>query len=462
MGGTRVSPQARTEYLRRMGERYQQVKPSQRGALLDEMEAMTGFHRKSLIRRMHRPVRAPRAATKRGRPTRYGRAVVAALVVIWQAAGYPWSKRLHALLPRWLPYARRHVALSEATEARLRQMSARQMDRCLAGEKRVIRRRLYGRTKPGSLLKHHIPLRTDRWDVDEPGFTEIDLVSHSGDCAEGEFAQSLNLTDILTTWVSTRAVLGKSQVRVQGALAQLRADLPFPLKGIDSDNGSEFINAHLKRYCDHTAVQFTRGRPYKKDDNAHIEQKNWTHVRKLIGYDRYDSAAAADAMNALYADAGRLQNLFMPSVKPVEKVRVGSRTRRRYDAPQTPLDRLVASGQGDGVKVRALLRQRDHLDPFALARRVERQLERIYRLANHRTRPAATVRVAETSAGATPVEAARPVEAKTASTRSLENPRRGFSTAPTGHHHRGPVREPKPDRHRTRVTRILARRSRLG
>ena len=463
MGGTRVSPQAKQEYLKRMWERYQQVKPSQRGALLDEMEAMTGFHRKALIRRMRRPERPPARAKRRGRPTRYGRAVVAALGVIWKAAGYPWSTRLKAVLPQWLPYARRHVALSAATEARLRQMSARQMDRCLAREKRVIRRRLYGRTKPGSLLKHHIPLKTDRWDVKEPGFTEIDLVSHSGDCAEGEFVYSLNVTDILTTWVSTRAVLGKSQVRVQGALAQLRADLPFALKGIDSDNGSEFINAHLKRYCDATAVQFTRGRPYKKDDNAHIEQKNWTHVRKLIGYDRYDTAAAVEAMNALYADAGVLQNLFLPSVKLVEKVRVGSRTRRRYDAPQTPLDRLVASGQGDVAKVRALRRQRDHVDPFALAQRVERLLERVYRLANHRTRPATTARPAgAAAAAATPVEAARPVEAKTASTRSLETPRRGVPTAPTGHHPRRRVNEPKRDRHGTRVTRIMARRSPLG
>lgn len=462
MGGTPVSPEAKREYLRRMWERYQQVKPSQRGTLLDEMEAMTGFHRKALIRRMHRPARPPKRAKRRGRPAQYGREVVAALVVIWTAAGYPWSQRLKALVPTWLPYARRHVALSKATEQRLRQMSARQMDRCLAGEKRIVRRRLYGRTKPGSLLKHQIPLRTDRWDVDEPGFTEIDLVSHSGDCAEGEFAQSLNLTDILTAWVSTRAVLGKSQVRVQGALAQIRADLPFPLKGIDSDNGSEFINAHLKRYCDQTAVQFTRGRPYKKDDNAHIEQKNWTHVRKLIGYDRYDTRAAVDAMNALYADAGRLQNLFLPSVKLVEKVRVGSRTRRRYDAPQTPLDRLVASGQGDGPKVRALLHERAHLDPFALASRVERQLERIYRLANRRTRPATPVRVAGARRAAPSVDAARPVEAKAASTRSLETPRRGVSTAPTGHHHHGIAKNRERGRRGKRVTRIMARQSRLG
>jgi len=457
MGGTRVGPRAKSEYLERMRDRYERADAAKRTALLSEMEAMTSFHRKALIRRMNRPSgsRAGRKGKGRGRPKVYTRAVVAALVVIWKAAGYPWSARLQALLPAWLAFARRHVAMTEETEKRLRRMSARQMDRCLAGEKRNIRRRMYGRTKPGSLLKHHIPLKTDRWDVQEPGFTEVDLVSHSGDCAEGEFAHSLNLTDIDTTWVATRAVLGKSQVRVQEALAHLRAALPFALKGIDSDNGSEFINAHLKGYCDATAVQFTRGRPYKKDDNAHIEQKNWTHVRKLIGYDRYDTPAAITAMNELYVDAGLLQNLFLPSVKLVKKTRVGSRVRRTYDAPQTPLDRLTQRGLGDVDKVAALLRQRRHLDPFALATRVERQLERVYRLANQRTRPASPVRV---QVEPRPVEAARPVEAKNASTRSLEKPKNGSSTATTGPHRQSRSGKRKNGKRRTRVTRILARR----
>ena len=399
MGGTRVGPQARDEYLRRMQERYEHVKPSQRGVLLDEMEAMTGFHRKALIRRMRAGGEAgPRRRRRRGRPPRYGRAVVQALVVIWKAAGCPWSVRLKALLAAWLPHARRHVAISGETEARLRTMSPRQMDRCLQPSRQAWRRRLYGRTKPGALLKHHIPLKTDRWDVQEPGFSEIDLVSHSGDCADGEFAHSLNLTDIDTTWVETRAVLGKSQVRVQEALAALRADLPFPLRGIDSDNGSEFINAHLLAYCRVAGIQFTRGRPYKKDDNAHIEQNNWTHVRKLIGYDRYDTATAVEAMNRLYADLRLLQNLFLPSVKLLTKTRIGARLRRRYDAPQTPLDRLLARGTGDAARVAALVRRRAQLDPFALAQRIDRQLAQLSRFANPRTRPARGVRPAPAAA----------------------------------------------------------------
>jgi hypothetical protein len=231
MGETRVGPRAKGEYLERMRQRYERATGKERSALLDEMAEMTGFHRKALIRRMNRPEKdeAVRRSKKRGRPKLYGPRVVAALVTIWKAAGYPWSARLKALLPDWLPHARRHVAMSKQTEERLLAMSPRQMDRCLRTQKRDLRRRMYGRTKPGSLLKHHIPLRTDRWDVDQPGFTEIDLVSHSGDCADGEFAYSVNLTDIDSTWVETRAVLGKSQVRVQEALAHMRAALPFSL-----------------------------------------------------------------------------------------------------------------------------------------------------------------------------------------------------------------------------------------
>jgi len=380
-----VGPEAQREYLARMRERYLIATRREKGRLLDEAVAVTGRHRKGLIRAWRagpRPVRRQRA----GRPTRYGPAVVRALVAIWTAAGYPWSQRLKALLPMWLPWARRRLGLTPATEAGLGRISARQIDRVLAPHKRRIRRRQYGRTKPGTLLKHHIPLRTDRWRVTAPGFTEIDLVAHSGDRADGEFAYTLNVTDIHTAWVESGALLGKSEVRVQETLEYLRAALPFPLQGIDSDNGSEFINAHLYRYCQRRQIQFTRGRPYKKDDNAHIEQKNWTHVRKLMGYVRYDSAAAVAAMNAVYADLRLLQNLFLPSVKLVTKERVGARVRRRYDSPQIPLDRVRGCPEADAAKIGALVALRARLDPFQLAQRIDAGLGRVYALANHRVR----------------------------------------------------------------------------
>jgi hypothetical protein len=414
--GTGVGPQAKAEYLAQMRDRYVRAqRRPERGRLLTEAMAVTGYHRKALIRAWRRPepVDGP-PRRRRGRARRYGPAAVRALRAIWTVAGYPWSVRLKALLPLWLPWARTRLSLSKSVETQVRAISARQIDRVLAADKRQIRKRLYGRTKPGTLLKHHIPIKTDHWDVTEPGFTEVDLVSHSGDRADGDFVQSLDLTDIHTTWVEIGAVMGKSQVRVQEALEQLRQQLPFPLRGIDSDNGSEFINAHLHAYCQARQIQFTRGRPYKKDDNAHVEQKNWTHVRKHMGYLRYDTEAARVAMNAVYADLRLLQNLFLPSVKLQGKTRVGARLRRRYDAPQTPLDRVRACPQADPAKVRALVALRTRLDPFVLAVRIEEKLERVYALAAPRgVRPINPVGGEEAGAKTAPASSPPSLKIKT-------------------------------------------------
>jgi hypothetical protein len=339
-------------------------------------------HRKHAIRLLRGP--RPQAHSRRRRPRgpSYGPAVIRALAQLWEAASYPWSVRLKAMLPLWLPWLRKRMALTPELERQLRAISPRQIDRRLQSRKRVLRRRLYGRTKPGTLLKHHIPIKTDHWDVTQAGFTEIDLVSHSGDCAEGEFAHSFNLTDIHTTWTETYAVLGKGETGIVAGLEQMRQALPFALCGIDSDNGSEFLNHHLVRYCRTGQIQFTRGRPYKKDDNAHIEQKNWTHVRKLMGWDRYDSPAAVGLMNDLYRHELRLMmNLFQPSVKLLRKERVGSRLKRVYDRPQTPLDRVRACRGVDRAKVNELLRLRAATDPFELARTIENKIDRIAALA---------------------------------------------------------------------------------
>jgi len=337
-----VSAQSKREYVQAIYHRYRGARRPEKQRILDEFCQVTGHHRKHAIRLLTGP--APGAARPpRRRAVTYSPTVIEALRAIWEAAGYPWSLRLKALLPLWLPWARRRLRLRPAVERQLLAISPRQMDRRLAPHRRPLLQRLYGRTKPGTLLKHHIPLKPDRWEVTIPGFTEIDLVAHCGSLGEGEFVHSLNLTDIHTTWVETAAVLGKSQVVVQRALAELREALPFRLRGIDSDNGSEFINQHLWDYCQRQEIQFTRGRPYKKDDNAHIEQKNWTHVRKLLGYVHYDTPAAQVAIHHLYrGDLRLLQNLFLPSVKLLRKERVGARVRRRYDAPRTPLDRVLA------------------------------------------------------------------------------------------------------------------------
>jgi hypothetical protein len=369
---------ARREYLRKIYDRYRRSSAERKGAILDEFCKVCEYHRKYAIRVLNGPRPDLVPEPRRPRGPSYGRSVIQALSLVWEAAGYPWSVRLKALLPLWLPWLEQRTTLTRELKRQLLTISPRQIDRRLRLRRRVLRRRLYGRTKPGTLLKHHIPIKTDHWDVTTPGFTEIDLVSHSGDCAEGEFAHSFNLTDIHSTWTETRAVLGKGQTWILEGLEEMRQALPFRLRGIDSDNGSEFLNRHVVAYCRQHQVQFTRGRPYKKDDNAHIEQKNWTHVRKLIGWDRYDSAAAVAMLNDLYRNELRLMmNLFQPSVKLVRKERVGSRLRRIYDAPQTPLDRLMRCEDVDRAKVAELKRLRANTDPFKLAKTIEKKLDQI-------------------------------------------------------------------------------------
>jgi hypothetical protein len=217
--------------------------------------------------------------------------------------------------------------------------------------------------------------------VKTAGFLELDTVSHSGENSIGTFAYSLNLTDIGSTWVETRSVLGKGEEGILEAFREMSAVLPFPVQAIDADNGGEFINHHLWRHCEREKIGFTRSRPYKKDDNAHIEQKNWTHVRKLIGWDRYETPEAVRAMNDLYAQELRLYlNLFQPSVKLIRLERRGSRKTRRYDSPQAPLDRLAALPGADRAKVENLLALRAQLNPFELAAIVRRKLDRIWKL----------------------------------------------------------------------------------
>lgn len=374
------------EYFIAVYQRYRKASLSVKTKILEEFCQVCGYNRKYAIAKLNGPAPQLRPLAKRRRrsPT-YSSQALAILQAVWQAAGYPWSVRLRAVLPLWLPWVKKRYSFTPPIEHQLLSISARQIDRRLKSRKTQLKRRLYGRTKPGTLLKHHIPIKTDSWNVQTPGFTEIDLVSHSGNSEKGEFIYSLNVTDIYSTWVETRAVMGKGQTGVKTAMQDIEQSLPFKLLGIDSDNGSEFINYHLKAFCDERKIQFTRGRPYKKDDNAHIEQKNWTHVRKILGYLRYDSQAALQAINDLYRNELRwMMNLFQPSVKLMKKNRVGSRLKRTYDQPTTPLDRLLVSKLGDRPKLEELKKLRANVDPFKLSQTIEQKLNRIFQLANSR------------------------------------------------------------------------------
>ncbi len=386
-----MARRSKREYLRSIYKRYRQARRAQKSMILEEFCKVCSYNRKYAIWLLNRPL--PEAAVPKrtvSRSPTYSQAMVGILAKVWEASGYLCSQRLKVALVHWLPWIRQRFELSPQLEHQLLAISARQMDRRLRATKRMVKRRLYGTTRPGSLLKQMIPIKTDHWDVSLPGYLEIDLVSHSGASALGESLHSLDCVDIATCWVERKAVMGKGGLGVLNALKEIERKLPFRLRGIDSDNGSEFINNHLLSFCQQRpagcAIQFTRSRPYKKDDNAHIEQKNWTHVRKLLGWDRYDSAQALQATNRLYEELRIFQNLFQPSMKLQCKIRKGSRLIRHYDTARTPFERVVECQQADPQKVAVLEHTLKRTDPFELSGRIDQQLERLYKLASRADR----------------------------------------------------------------------------
>lgn len=343
--------------------------------ILDQFCELTGYHRKYAINLFRNFGKIREVIRKR--KNKYSKNALIVIENIWDASGYPWSQRLKSLIPLWLPWAKkRMVWITPEIEAEVLSISARQIDRRLREKKKKLSRRMYGRTKPGTLLKHHIPIKTDSWDVEVPGYTEVDLVSHSGENASGEFIHTLNMTDIFTGWVESCPLIGKSERETLKGIKIIRKDIPFEILGIDTDNGSEFINHHLYKYCQKTKVQFTRGRPYKKDDNAHIEQKNWTHVRKIMGYSRFDTDDHYVLMMHLYREKLRLMmNLFQPCIKLKAKTRIGSKLKKQYDQPKPPLDRLkdfyMTKNLTLPTKLEELFCLRENTDPFKLAEEIE-------------------------------------------------------------------------------------------
>jgi len=388
----------RMKYTEAMLERYLRASKKEKGRLLDEMCRVCGYHRKHAIAKLRRAARAPApfpptprrgASGCRRRERVYDAEVMRVAQAVWEAAGNPWSVRLKEILRLWMPWVKKRFRLSRETRGKLLSVSAGTLDRGLRGVKRRRKRRLYGRTKPGTLLlRREIPVGKMERAEEEPGWAETDTVSHSGASARGEFLYSLNLTDVFSQWTETFAVKGKGAEGVARALEAMRRELPFSLRGLHSDTGSEFVNSHLLRWCRSEKILFLRSRPYKKDDNARVEQKNWTHVRRLMGWERYDTGAALLAMNDLYRNELRLwMNLFQPSVKLRERLRKGSRLTRRYEAPRTPLDRLAAFyGKKAPKRIRELLALRKRLDPFALSEAVERKLGKVWKQARIPTR----------------------------------------------------------------------------
>lgn len=387
-----MSQKVREEMLPRLRQRYVERGREGRSRMIDELCEQFGYSRKHAIKLLNaRAGWGGNPSIVKGRPARYGPGEVQVLLRIWQAAEQPCGKRLVELLPLWLPhYVREHGRLKQQALQKVQRISAAQVDRLLRPHKTRLKHRGRCGTKPGGLLKHHIPIRTDNWDVSRPGYLEADTVAHCGESLEGDFIWSVTYTDIYSGWTSLRAVWNKAAAGIVEATRQVEGSLPFELLGFDCDNGSEFLNWHLVRHFQERPRQvgFTRSRPYHKDDNGHVEQKNWTHVRQLLGYSRLGQPELCAEINRLYRELWEpLHNYFCPSAKLLRKERHGAKVQRRHDVPKTPCDRLLACGQVDKATKDKLQKERDRLNPFELARKVEASLRRILQHSLRSSRP---------------------------------------------------------------------------
>jgi len=371
------------EYAEAVRERYLRASKKAKTEILNEFVATTRLHRKSAIRLLNRRNR-PSGKKRGGRPRLYGLEAMAALKVVWEATDRLCSKRFHPFLPELAGILKRkgELSLSEETEAQLCRMSPSTIDRILRRWRgRGLHRRL-STTKPGTLLKNAIPVRTfSEWNEKQPGFLEADLVAHCGDSAEGFYLTTLSTVDVATGWCEPMAVWGKGQERVGSAIHHVRERLPMPLLGLDSDNGGEFINRGLYDYCRRWGITFTRSRSYKKNDSCHVEQKNWVVVRRVIGYQRFSSKAAFKALDDIYTLLRLYVNFFQPVLKMVRKTRHGARVHKVYDKAQTPYQRLVDSGVLTEDKKHELASIYAALNPVTLLKQIREEVEHLWTLA---------------------------------------------------------------------------------
>jgi hypothetical protein len=384
-----MSQPTRTEVLEKLRRRYQSAGLEHKGRLLDQAQELLGYHRKSAIRALRAAEAVRRPGIISGRPRDYEPAkLLPFLRPIWQATDYACGRRLVAMLPEWIPaYEEHERKLPGAVREKLLSASGRTLDRLLEPLRVSQGRRCL--TRPGTLLRQQIPIRGSVWDEGNPGWLEVDTVALCGGSVAGEFVWMVDGVDYATAWVEVRAMWGRGQAGTLAALQDMEANLPFALLGLDSDNGGEFLNHHVMSWLQKRArpVFMTRSRPYKKDDNAHVEQKNWTHIRQWFGYERHDNPEVVALINELVKGPyGQLLNYFHASLKLESKERKEGRVRRIYGQAQTPLSRVLASVQvSAGTKVR-LRAEKRLLNPFALKQEVARGLKKIAAMRQERRR----------------------------------------------------------------------------
>lgn len=374
------------EYAQALRSRYFKASKEGKGKMLDEFTKVTSLHRKAAIRLLHQPVQ-PRTGKRRGRPGKYGTGDAEALRVVWAASDRLCSRRLHPFLPEMIRVLRQHgeQRIDAATEAQLCRMSPSTIDRLLSPSRRLGGRRGLTTTRSGSLLKKSIPIRTfTDWLENKPGFLEIDLVAHCGESTEGFYLNTLSAVDVASGWTECLPVWGKGQERVGSAVHKIRKRLPFPLLGLDSDNGSEFINQHLFTYCREEKITFTRSRAYKKNDSCHVEQKNGNIVRRLVGYDRYTTKAAYQCLERVYSLVRLYTNFFQPTMKLMSKTRHGAKVNKIYDTARTPYQRLLAVSALKLAKQQELAATYHLLNPVLLLKQINSNLAQLWQMADRR------------------------------------------------------------------------------
>jgi len=378
-----VSQSEKRAYYYAIKDRYLKATKKEKSIILDEFCKNCRYNKKYAIRLLNKfePFFKEKKLSGR-KPIYFSEDLIIVLKNIWIATDYICSKRLKSAIPLWLPYYEStYGSLSQKIIQKLHEISSATIDRILKPIRKIGNKGLCG-TKPGTIIKRQIPIKTDNWDVNKPGFMEADTVAHGGNSTQGDFIWSLTMTDIHTGWTENRAVWNKGALGVIEQIKNIEKSIPFDLLGFDCDNGSEFLNYHLLRYFTGNGknTKFTRSRPYKKNDNAHVEQKNWTQVRHLFGYDRLDKEELVEPMNDLYSNEWSLyNNFFRPSQKLIKKIKINSKYIRKYDIPKTPYMRVIESDYVSDKEKEKLKQIFDKLNPFELKCKIEERLKDIFK-----------------------------------------------------------------------------------
>ncbi len=375
---------SKRQYLQTIRLRYKYATREQKSHILDEFCSVCGYNRKYAIWLLNENgTKKTKIKNKAGRKPIYDHPdILEVLMEIWKEAELPCATRLKEIIPEWLPYFKKFI-IDDDIKEKLTGMSASTIDRLMAKSRPAFTRRGLATTKPGSIIRKQIPVKTNQWDESIPGFIEADTVAHCGTTTEGSYVFSINCVDIATGWTEQRAIWGKGAQGTLEAIKDIEKTLPFTIKGFDCDNGSEFLNWHLVRYLTDrkTPVAFTRARAYHKNDNAHIENKNWTHIRQMLGYQRFDNPKLTHLLNELYtSEWNDYFNFFIPSVKLISKTRVGSKIKKIHDKPKTPFQRLIESKHLDTQTTEHLKRYLRTLNPFDLHQQIKLKIKPIFKI----------------------------------------------------------------------------------